>query len=227
MKRLVPVLMAALIALGPTAALAEGDETRERAAQFVETLGRDLIGVVAGQGLTSKQRDAKLRELLHRGLDRKEIGRFVLGSHWDAASGEQLREYKNLFAEYLIKTYSRMLRKYEIKEVSVTSTDDGEAQDILVQTRVELFFGLPVEWSWRLRENGTGYRVVDVVAGGVSMASVYRSEFGSVVKSRGLEALIKSLRKQTGRKSLLPEIAPAAGPSIATSGASAADGMTY
>ena len=177
--------------------------------------------------MTSRQREAKLRELLHRGLDMKEIGRFVLGNHWDAASGEQLTEYKDLFAEYLIKTYSRMLQKYEIKEVSVTSTNNGEAEDILVQTRVELFFGVPVEWSWRLRENGTGYRVVDVVAGGVSMASVYRSEFGSVVKSRGLEALIKSLRKQTGRKSLVPHIAPAAGPSIAAGDKAPGDGMTY
>ena len=59
-------------------------------------------------------------------------------------------------------------------------------------------FGVPVEWNWRLRQDGEDYRVIDVSAAGVSLAALYRTEFGSVVANRGLDALLEALRKRTG-----------------------------
>ena len=208
-------LITALIVLAPKLSHARGDDLDASAARFVEALGRDMIGAMGGADMSKQQRDSRMRELLHRGLDLASIGRHVLGRHWDAASRTQLAEYSDLFAEYLLVTYSRKLRKYEIKGFEVTAVDRGDGRDLVVTTRVELLFGVPVEWNWRLRQDGEGYRVVDMAAAGVSLAALYRSEFGSVVKSRGLDALIDALRKRTGRPSAISEITPAAGPSIA------------
>lgn len=215
MKRWLPAMMAAFIVLAPTLSHAEGDDLNSSAARFVETLGQDLIGAMASAGMTKQQRDSRLRELLHRGLDLASIGRHVLGRHWEAASGAQLQEYSDLFAEYLLLTYSKKLRKYEIQDFRVTAVDRGEGRDLHVITRVELLFGVPVEWNWRLRRDGENYRVVDMSAAGVSLAALYRTEFGSVVASRGLGALLEALRKRTGRRNVISEIAPAAGPRIA------------
>ena len=215
MKRWLPAMMAAFIVLAPTLSQAKGDEINSSAARFVEALGQDLIGAMASAGMTKQQRDSRLRELLHRGLDLASIGRHVLGRHWEAASGAQLAEYSDLFAEYLLLNYSKKLRKYEIKEFEVTAVDRGEGRDLQVTTRVELLFGVPVEWNWRLRQDGDDYRVVDMAAAGVSLAALYSTEFGSVVASRGLDALLEALRKQTGRRDVISGIAPAAGPRVA------------
>ena len=75
-----------------------------------------------------------------------------------------------------------------------------------------------------LRTDGSVYAVylpnggggmLDMSAAGVSLAALYRTEFGSVVASRGLDALLEALRKRTGRRNVISEIAPAAGPRIA------------
>ncbi|MCG8357181.1 MAG: ABC transporter substrate-binding protein [Kiloniellales bacterium] len=231
MSRLVPLFTALMLALTPAmtpgSARATGLDVDAAAVQFVESLSRDLVGAIAGNGMTTLERDARLRSLLHRGLDMTRIGRYVLGNHWEAASGEQLDEYSALFAEYLLGNYSKLLRKYEIKNLTVTAAAPVDNdRDILVTTQAELFFGLPIEWRWRLRDSGAGYRIVDVVAGGVSMASVYRSEFGSVVDRRGLDALLTSLRRRVGPLPDVNAIAPAAGPSVAAGDEELTHGMT-
>ena len=69
MKRWLPAMMAALIVIAPTLSQAKGDDLNSSAARFVEShQGKTIIGAMASAGMTKKQRDSRLRELLHRGL---------------------------------------------------------------------------------------------------------------------------------------------------------------
>ena len=107
------------------------------------------------------------------------------------------------------------MQQVEVSDFTITSTDLLESRDIVVHTRFELGGGFPINWSWRLRSDGAVYRIVDLTSNGVSMAVTYRSEFSSMVASRGFDALLQSLRRRSqaatadyhGRVSMLPLVA--------------------
>ena len=55
----------------------------------------------------------------------------------------------------------------------------------IVSSRIIRRQGEPFHVEWRLRRGGEGWRIIDVVVEGVSMAVTHRSEFSSVIASRG------------------------------------------
>ncbi len=59
--------------------------------------------------------------------------------------------------------------------------------------------GDPVQVEWRLRRAGEGWKIIDVVVEGISMAVTRRSEFSSVIGSHGgrIEGLLEVLRNKT------------------------------
>ncbi len=208
MRKLILVFAAILATLHSGGAQASGNNVEINAARFVEVLGRDVQQILRGDDLSTQEREVKLRALLRDSFDFREIGRVVLGRYRAGATSVQLDEYQALFAEYLLGTYARLLQKSNVRELSVTAADRDENRDILISTRVEITFGVPIHWRWKVRETGSEFRVVDILSNGVSMAATYRSEFGSVIASRGIDALLKSLRARTSRSraSIEPKI---------------------
>lgn len=197
MRRLFSLLAAFLLCGGLAVVPAPSRAADRNATDFVRSLGQDLMTVAQSDRLSSGERDARLRGLLTDGFDLPGVARFVLGRFWTSASAPQRREYLGLFADYLVGTYSRLLRRVEVSDFAVTSADKLESEDILVHTRFDLGGGFPVNWSLRLRAGTAGYRIVDVTSNGVSMAMMYRSEFGALIASRGFDELLRSLRQRS------------------------------
>jgi len=55
----------------------------------------------------------------------------------------------------------------------------------------------PISVAWRLRKRADGWRVVDVIAEGVSMAITYRDEYASIIAQEGnFPGLIKRIETQ-------------------------------
>ncbi len=52
--------------------------------------------------------------------------------------------------------------------------------------------------DWRVRQVGGGYKVVDILVEGVSMALTQRSDFASVIQRGGgdIEVLLEQLRQK-------------------------------
>ncbi|MGF1607803.1 MAG: phospholipid-binding protein MlaC [Kiloniellales bacterium] len=184
-------------AAAPTASTSFADEASDGAVAFVQSLSSEVLQTVQGDKLTAEQRDAKLRGLFERGLDLAGIGRFVLGRHWSDATEEQIDEYQTLFTAYLLGTTTRLMNRHEVKGLTVIAANRAEGGDVIVQSRLLIANGKPLEWAWRIRDVGGELRVVDLQQDGVSMAATYRSEFGSVAANQGLDGLLQALRSRT------------------------------
>ncbi len=57
----------------------------------------------------------------------------------------------------------------------------------------------PIRVDWRVRREGGGFKVVDVLVEGISMLFTHRGGFASVIQNAGgrLEGLLAALRKRT------------------------------
>ena len=191
-KLLAPIIFVAVMAVNGAVLATEDD-----AARFIHQLGNRAIETLRTSDLTLDQREAQFRGLLREGFDLAFIGRFVLGKYWRAATPEQQEDYLALFGEYVVQTYSARLGGYSGETMTVVSARQASEKDFVVRTQIDRPSGPPVVAEWRVRTTGGGYRRIDVMVEGISMAVTQRSEFASVVQRDGIDGLLVILRART------------------------------
>ncbi len=187
-----PAVFAVLVAVS-NAALASGKD----AAQFIHRLGNQTIETLRAPDGTLDQRKDQFRGLLIRGFDISFIGRFVIGRYWRAATPDQRGDYMALYNEFFLQTYASRIGEYSGQTFTVIGARQANAKDFVVRTQINRPGGQPFNADWRVRKADGGYRVIDIMVEGVSMAITQRSEFASVAQRRGLDGLLAILRDRT------------------------------
>ncbi len=187
-----PAVFAVLVAAS-SAALASGRD----AAQFIHRLGNQTIETLRAPGLTLDERQDRVRGLLIRGFDIPFIGRFVIGRYWRRATPDQRGDYIALYGEFFIQTFASRIGEYSGQSFTVTGARRANAKDFVVRTEIKRPGGQPFNADWRVRNFGGGYRVIDIMVEGISLAITQRSEFASVAQRIGLDGLIATLRTRT------------------------------
>ena len=187
-----PAVFLILVAVA-NAALASGKD----AAQFVDRLGNQTIETLSAPDLTLDQRRDRFRGLLIQGFDIPFIGRFVIGRYWRAATPDQRGDYMALYNEFFLQTYASRIGEYSGQTFNVTGARQANAKDFVVRTEIKRPGGQPFNADWRVRKIDGGYRVIDIMVEGISLAVTQRSEFASVTQRVGLDGLIVTLRTRT------------------------------
>jgi phospholipid transport system substrate-binding protein len=125
----------------------------------------------------------------------------ALGQQWNKANAEQKKRLVDEFRLLLIRTYASALAAYaeqrlDFRPLRAKPTDT----DVTVNVRVLQSGAQPVTIDYSMEKTASGWKVYDVMVGGVSLVANYRTEFASTVRESGIEGLIKSL--QTKNRSL-------------------------
>src|SRR3954471_12539658 len=161
--------------------------------------------------LIAKDKDIKAgsRAKLIQLIDAKVLPHFdfasmtalATGQNWSKATPEQKKRLTEEFKTLLVRTYASALaayseQKFDFRPLRAKPTDT----DVTVQVRVIQPGAQPVPLDYSMEKTPTGWKVYDVIVGGVSLVANYRSEFSAVVRNSGIDALIKDL--QTKNRSL-------------------------
>ena len=169
----------------------------EGAADFIQDLAGRAIGILQSRDGKIEAREAQFRDLLSNGFDMPFIARFVLGKYWRKATPQERADYQALFTEFILQSYSRRMGGYSGESFAVASARAAGKRDILIRTRIVRPGGPPIKADWRVRPNGSEYRIIDIMVEGVSMGVTQRSEFNAVVRQRGMPGLLQALRART------------------------------
>jgi phospholipid transport system substrate-binding protein len=170
----------------------------EGAAAFIKALAGRAIGILQSSGGKIETREARFRDLLSNGFDMPFIARFVLGKHWRRATPQERVDYQALFTEFILQSYSRRMGGYSGESFTVAGARTAGKRDVLVRTRIARPGGPAIKADWRVRPKDGQYRIIDIMVEGVSMAVTQRSEFSAVVRRRGMQGLLQTLRARTG-----------------------------
>jgi phospholipid transport system substrate-binding protein len=169
--------------------------------QFIDQLGQAAIQYLTDKSIGSEERRSRFRDLMHKAFNVPGIGRFVLGRYWNEATEQERQEYMSLFEELVVRTYADRFSEYSGERFTIGKVQrDAERQNYAtVFTTISRPNGQTVRVDWRLRqEQDQSWRVVDMVVEGVSMSVTQRSEFASVIESKGgtVKGLIDTLRQK-------------------------------
>ncbi|HSD35855.1 MAG TPA: ABC transporter substrate-binding protein [Alphaproteobacteria bacterium] len=168
---------------------------------FIDELGAAAIQHLTDKTINSEERRSRFRDLMHKAFNVPGIGRFVLGRYWNQATEEERQEYMRLFEELVVRTYADRFSEYSGEKFAVgkVQRDAERANYATVLTTISRPNGQSVRVDWRVRqEEDQSWRVVDIVIEGVSMSVTQRSEFASVIESKGgtVKGLIDTLRQK-------------------------------
>lgn len=194
-RRLVAALL--ILCLAPIASAHAQAANVAVAKDFVSSLSRQGIAILADKSLPRDQQIAKFREMLKADVDLPRLARFTLGQYWRVATPAQKQEFQNLFQEYILSTYVYQLGDYSGQTIDVGTARPESESLILVQSMVNQPGGAPpVQVNWRIWVANGQAKLVDVVVEGVSMAVTLRSQFASIIQNGGgnVEALLTRMR---------------------------------
>ena len=119
----------------------------------------------------------------------------AMGQSWSKATPEQKKRLIQEFRTLLVRTYASALaayseQRFEFRPLRARPTDT----DVTVNVRVIQSGAQPVPIDYSMEKTAAGWKVYDVMVGGVSLVANYRTEFNSTVREAGVEGLLKNLQ---------------------------------
>ena len=125
----------------------------------------------------------------------------AMGQNWNKSTPEQKKRLTEEFKTLLVRTYASALaayseQKFDFRPLRAKPTDT----DVTVNVRVLQPGAQAVTLDYSMEKTGSGWKVYDVMVGGVSLVANYRTEFANTVRNSGIDGLIKDL--QTKNRSL-------------------------
>jgi phospholipid transport system substrate-binding protein len=178
---------------------AAGRAKEADAGAFLKALSREASDRLGGEGLTEAQKQESFRELFRSSFDIPTISRFVLGKYWRIATEAQRRDFTAAFEELQMQRFLPQFAKYNEEAFTVESVQPEPTRSGMfkVGSTISRPEGEPISVVWRVRDTGESYKILDVVAEGVSMAISLRHEYGEIARTYGIDGLIEQMRSKS------------------------------
>jgi len=204
-----PILGCLILALVLLPGLAKALDTAE-AATFLNSLQTEAAAQLGDTSVSSEEKEQRFRKLFNENFDVPAIGRFVVGRYWRSASEAERQEFLAVFEDAMVQRFLPLLAENSSDRFQVGNViADSRSEDMaLVDSVIERPEGEPYKVTWRLRESDGSFKILDIVAEGVSMAITYRSEYATVLKNNGgsLPPLTEALREKVASGAFAPQV---------------------
>jgi phospholipid transport system substrate-binding protein len=128
--------------------------------------------------------------------DMSKVSLLVLGKNIRKATPDQRQRFIKEFQTLLVRTYTRAFLEY--KDWSITYSpykDDKDDGRTIVKTQVHQPRQQPIDVNYRMLLNKQGeWKVYDIIIGGVSLVTNYRTSFNEeIAKTGSIDSVIQQL----------------------------------
>lgn len=194
---LIFLLFCVAFLLAPAEAWAQLDSSSVR--ELLEERDKEIKELVGPKGTeySQEQRD-KMKDIINGIIDYREMAQFALGENYDELSPEQREEFIDLF--------STIIRDHSLNNLDIYRADvkyeqinvDAEDSSATVRTIAQLEkVRTPVIYHMQYEDNQ--WVVTDMIIDDVSTAESYNQQFQRIIRKKGIEGLLETLRKRAER----------------------------
>ena len=172
------------------------------AIEVVENLHTNLLSAMKDGDTTGyKGRYERLSPVIRSSFDLVSIARVAVGRYWESFNHEQKAKFVETFTKLSIATYARNFDAYSGERFKVISEKEQGGSQILVRTELTKSNGEKVQLDYILHRVNNQWRIINVIADGVSDLALKRADYSSFLKNRGFEALLSRLNEKIAQYS--------------------------
>lgn len=190
--RLAIVLLVAAPVIPQPASANVCDVDRDlRARQFVEQVTRKAQEIL-------KQNPKPLiilKAYILAEIEFDPLARFAIGRFWNQATPEQRAEYKTLFEETVSHSLAQQVLKFRNATLELSKRPVYGARGVLLRSRLITPNTETTHLGWRVAFKSCRPYLADIIRDNVSLITVKRDEFSSVVARNGINGLLTGLRR--------------------------------
>ena len=159
-----------------------------------------LMAMHGGAQLGLKGREEMLAPVIESSFDFESICRIVTGRYWKSASDDQKTRFTSAFKKLSVATYASNFSSFSGEKFH-TESSAADHEALIIRTTLGTSDGEPVPLNYLLRQANGQWRIMNVVAQGVSDLSLKRADYTAVIKTEGFDSLINRLEKKIAEMS--------------------------
>jgi len=169
----------------------------QTAAVVVEKLHARLLSVMQNaETLGYAGRYKKLQPVIDDSFDLAGLARSSVRGYWKEFSPAQQKAFTQDFRRLSIDTYAQRFDGYNGESFETLETSDMARGYQQVKTHLIKANGEPVSLNYVLAPSQESWRIVNVVAQGVSDLALKRSQYVGVLKKQGVDAFLQRIAAQ-------------------------------
>jgi len=172
------------------------------AVEVVEKLHTTLLDVMKeGDQIGYPGRYDRLAPVIKASFDMPFISKTVLGKYWETFNKEQRSRFVEAFTKMSIATYAANFDRYSGERFKMVSEKEVSGDRILVQSQLIKSDGGKIQLDYLLHRTSSQWRIINIIAEGVSDLALKRADYSAFLKNKGFEALLEKLNEKVGQYS--------------------------
>ncbi|MEO1904638.1 MAG: ABC transporter substrate-binding protein [Methylococcales bacterium] len=124
------------------------------------------------------------------------IARIVVGKEWVKLTKTQKRLLVERFSQLVFSSYAKFFSEYSGEAFSYVSEEETRRGGVIVHTLFEIPDDEDVKFDYMMKKKGDSWRIINIIANGVSDLALKRSEYTSVLSGKGFDALIAMMEQK-------------------------------
>ena len=182
-------LVVGLVIVPPAGAGAPTDLLRVQIERVVKTLEEPDL---KKEG-KSRERRAAVRRIAEGIFDFAETAKRSLGRHWQPRTPAERKEFVDLFANLLERSYLSKIELYSGERIAYLG-DTVEGDQATVRTRIVTKHGTEIPVDYKMYRHADRWLVYDVIIEGVSLIANYRTQFNKIIQTSSYEELVRKMK---------------------------------
>jgi phospholipid transport system substrate-binding protein len=176
-------------------------QSTDPAASKIETFDAAVIKTLqAGKAAGAAGRAKVVGPAVEQTFDLPFMTRLAVGPDWAKMSPDDQAALQKAYARYAVANWAKNFDSYSGQKLDLDGAVIDRGGDKLVKTKLTGPGMTPVPLAYRMRDTGSGWKVIDVFYnGGISQLNAQRSDFASTLQGGGAKALVAKLDSLTDK----------------------------
>jgi phospholipid transport system substrate-binding protein len=160
-----------------------------------------LAAMKDGDKIGYQGRFDQLAPVIKSSFDMPFISRTAVGKYWETFNSYQRSRFVDAFTQLSIATYAANFDSYSGEHFKTISEKEVGGGRILVQSQLIKSDGGQVQLDYLLHRTGSQWRIINIIAEGVSDLALKRADYSAFLKDKGFEALLKKINEKISQYS--------------------------
>ncbi len=141
----------------------------------------------------TRERRVAVRRIAEDIFDFTETAKRSLGRHWQPRTPAERKEFVELFANLLERSYLSKIELYSGERIAYLG-DTIEGDQATVRTRIMTKHGTEIPVDYKMYKQGDRWLVYDVIIEGVSLIANYRTQFNKIIQTSSYQELVRKMK---------------------------------